>query len=205
MRHARRPLRLRPVDGSPPASRVREVCRPLQGQLQIPRLFLPRSVPSPRFCSTDFSRQSGIGWNALHGCTYSRWTRQYNKPILRLPPSGSSRQAARAGGWLGGHDHGKILTHDHPRAIANLDHTIPVHDLEQMAPYLVACGWSVMRRGDVICRQFEPSASQGQTSGFPLRLDLQGLGETDAGIRVAGVCRRGPLSPHPPPALETRL
>lgn len=85
-----------------------------------------------------FGRQAGFGLNALHAYIYGRWTPTYIKTLLRLPPPNSSPRASRAGRWLADHYHGKVLTHDHARAVVNLDHKIPLQDLEQIVPYPVA-------------------------------------------------------------------
>ncbi len=85
-----------------------------------------------------FLRESGFSINALHAYVYGRWTKKYIKTLLRLPPPDSSRNASRAAGWLSDHYHGKVLTHEHARAIVQLDHKIVRRDTEQIVPYPVA-------------------------------------------------------------------
>src|SRR5712691_6999451 len=58
MEHACRPHRLRSVDGPPSALRVSQMCRALPRQLQIARIFLPRSVPLSCVRAVDLSRES---------------------------------------------------------------------------------------------------------------------------------------------------
>jgi ferredoxin len=107
--------------------------------LSVPLLFWlcgerGRLRPSTR----EFLRQSGFGLNALHGYVYLRWIRVYIRTLLRLPDPRGSQPAARAAGWLAQHYHGKVLTHEHARAIVTVNRDIPVQDLEQIVPFPVA-------------------------------------------------------------------
>jgi len=80
-------------------------------------------------------REGGIGFNALHGYVYGRWTNQYVHALIhhispRLKPSG--------GKWLADHYHGKVLTHEQAEAIIANQKDIPRRDLEQIIPYPLA-------------------------------------------------------------------
>lgn len=71
----------------------------------------------------------------LNGYVFARWTNQYQKVFMnhiapRLGPSGRK--------WVSDHHHFKVLTHEHAKAIINLDHDIPQRDLEQIIPYPMA-------------------------------------------------------------------
>jgi len=87
--------------------------------------LLMRSTPA-------FFRAAG-GWGArLHAYIYGRWTRQYVDVLLNKMPSGGGGKGAA---WLAERYHGKVLTHDHAKAIVNLDQPIEERDLEQIVPY----------------------------------------------------------------------
>ena len=76
-----------------------------------------------------------LNFKALHQYIYGRWTNQYIKYYLGwLFRHMNPRRAKR----LMDHYHGKVLTHDHAEAIVNLDHDIPLRDLEQIVPYATA-------------------------------------------------------------------
>jgi len=81
-----------------------------------------------------FLKESGWGWNALHGYIYGRWTRQYIR--LLLNPPGQPKPGML--NWLSNHYHAKVLTHEHAQAIVSNDRNIPLQDLEQIIPYPVA-------------------------------------------------------------------
>jgi len=73
--------------------------------------------------------------SALHGYIYVRWRNQYiylaiNYAIPRLGPFGKR--------WFSDRYHGKVLTHEHARAIITIDQEIPLRDLEQIIPYPIA-------------------------------------------------------------------
>ncbi len=86
----------------------------------------------------EFLRQSGFGLSALHGYVYLRWIRPYIATLLRLPDPRTSPPAAWGARWLAQHYHGKVLTHEHARAIVTLNREIPLQDLEQVVPYPAA-------------------------------------------------------------------
>jgi Pyruvate/2-oxoacid:ferredoxin oxidoreductase delta subunit len=69
----------------------------------------------------------------LHGYVYARWTNQYIRTLIGL-----GRPSPRMGKRLSDHYHGKVLTHDHARAIVTNDRDIPLRDLEQIVPYPLA-------------------------------------------------------------------
>jgi ferredoxin len=81
-----------------------------------------------------FLKESGWGWNALHGYIYARWTRQYIRLLLNPPAPPKPGMV----NWLADHYHGKVLTHEHAQAIVSNDRNIPLQDLEQIIPYPVA-------------------------------------------------------------------
>jgi ferredoxin len=81
-----------------------------------------------------FLKESGWGWNALHGYIYARWTRQYIRLLLNPP----ARPKPGMLNWMADHYHGKVLTHEHAQAIVSNDRNIPLQDLEQIIPYPVA-------------------------------------------------------------------
>lgn len=73
--------------------------------------------------------------SALHGYIYGRWINLYIKTLIlrvfpRLGPKGKK--------WLSDRYHGKVLTHEHARAIITINQTIPLQDLEQIIPYPMA-------------------------------------------------------------------
>jgi len=81
-----------------------------------------------------FFKESGWGWNALHGYIYGRFTRQYIRLLLNPPAQPKPGML----NWLSNHYHGKVLTHEHAQAIVSNDRNIPLQDLEQIIPYPVA-------------------------------------------------------------------
>jgi len=110
----------------------------------------------------DFLRQSGFGLRALHGYVYGRWSRQYVRTLFSLTPSGPPSKGER---WLADHYHGKVLTHDHARAIVQIDKSIPLQDLEQIVPFPVARNIILQAPADIVafecvCRQNRPSHCQ---------------------------------------------
>jgi Pyruvate/2-oxoacid:ferredoxin oxidoreductase delta subunit len=72
--------------------------------------------------------------DALHGYVYARFPKPYVRLLLtqknKVTHDGVENLAARY--------HGKVLTHDHARAIVQLNRDIPLRDLEQIVPYSVA-------------------------------------------------------------------
>lgn len=70
----------------------------------------------------------------LHFYLYARWTKQY----LLFAAAIVTRLGRPCKRWLARHYHGKVLTHEHARAILVVDRPIPLRDLEQIIPYPVA-------------------------------------------------------------------
>lgn len=85
-----------------------------------------------------YFREAGFGLSALHGYVYGRWTQRYVNFLLNSPPPRSQERAEKMARWLADHYHGKVLTHEHARAIVTLDRKIPLQDLDQIVPYPVA-------------------------------------------------------------------
>ncbi len=83
-------------------------------------------------------RESGFRLSTLHGYIYGRWTSQYIRTLLSLPPPNSSPRAARAGRWLADRYHAKVLTTEHACAIVACDKKVPLRDLEQIVPFPMA-------------------------------------------------------------------
>jgi len=83
-----------------------------------------------RLSTWRFFRAGG----GLHGYIYGRWTQQYANVLLNqlsnAPTSGTK--------WLSERYHGKVLTHEHAKAIVTLNQPIARRDLEQIIPYPVA-------------------------------------------------------------------
>jgi len=80
-------------------------------------------------------REAGFGLNSLHAYVYGRWTNQYIHTLIytvfpHLRESGKTR--------LSDSYHGKVLTHEHARAIITLNKEIPLRDLDQVIPYPLA-------------------------------------------------------------------
>ena len=73
--------------------------------------------------------------SALHGYIYVRWRNPYiylaiHYAIPRLGPFGKR--------WWSNRYHGKVLTHEHAKAMITVDYEIPLRDLEQIIPYSTA-------------------------------------------------------------------
>lgn len=71
-------------------------------------------------------------FNALHAYVYGRWTKQYvsvlrERILPRLSPQGKKK--------LSDGYHGKVLTHEHAKAIISIKQNISRRDLEQIIPY----------------------------------------------------------------------
>jgi len=76
-----------------------------------------------------------LNLNALHAYLYGRWTNQYiNLLVNHITP----RLGPRGRKWLADRYHGKVLTHEHAKAIITLEKDIPLCDLEQIIPYPLA-------------------------------------------------------------------
>jgi NAD-dependent dihydropyrimidine dehydrogenase PreA subunit len=109
-----------------------------------------------------FLRENGFGLRALHGYIYARWPRQYVKFMLRLGTHGLPSPAKL---WFASHHHAKVLSHDHARAIVNLDHDIDARNQEQIIPYPLARDIILKSPPDVVafdcpCRLNRPSHCQ---------------------------------------------
>lgn len=85
-----------------------------------------------------FFRASGVRslftLQALHFYTYARWTRHY----LLTAAWFVTRTGPRAKQAFANRYHGKVLTHDHARAIIDVQASIPLQDLERIIPYPTA-------------------------------------------------------------------
>jgi ferredoxin len=91
--------------------------------------------PSTRSLLGGLGLRNVLNLKVLHAYVYFRWTRQYISIALnRLLPLSSERQRQA---WSDSY-HGKVLTHDHARAIVTIKRTIPLRDLEQVIPYPTA-------------------------------------------------------------------
>ncbi len=75
-----------------------------------------------------------LNLKAFHAYFYGRWTNRYIKFVLR----GLHKLGDRGRGQSSDDYHSKVLTHDHAEAIINLDHDIPLTDLEQIVPFKTA-------------------------------------------------------------------
>ncbi|MFC1551818.1 ATP-binding protein [Candidatus Latescibacterota bacterium] len=79
--------------------------------------------------------RNNLNFSTIHAYLYGRWIKQYIKILLkyivpRLKPNGKQK--------LADHYHGKVLTHEHAKAIININRKIPLRDLEQIIPYKTA-------------------------------------------------------------------
>ncbi len=79
-------------------------------------------------------REGGLNLNTLHGYIYARWTNSYVRTLIRW----ARPDAQGANKWLADHYHGKVLSHDHAKALIGLDHDLAPRDLEQIIPYPTA-------------------------------------------------------------------
>lgn len=98
---------------------------------------------------------------AIHGYVYARFPKPYVK-LLLTPKNKVTREGVEN---LAAHYHGKILTHDHARAIVTLNRDIPLRDLEQIVPYPVARNLVLHGPPDIAayecpCRHARPSHCQ---------------------------------------------
>lgn len=87
-----------------------------------------------RKSTREFFREGGLRLQTLHGYIYSRWTKQYIKVLFNLPPTKSNAGE----NWLAMHYHGKVLTHEHARAIVCLNQPVERRGLDQIVPYPIA-------------------------------------------------------------------
>ncbi len=76
-----------------------------------------------------------LNLNALHAYVYGRWTNQYINVLVNYV---TPRLGSRGKIWLADRYHGKVLTHEHAKAIVTLERDIPLQDLEQIVPYPLA-------------------------------------------------------------------
>ena len=98
---------------------------------------------------------------SLHGYVYGRWTRQYVDVLLNRLPSGE-----KGGRWLAERYHGKVLMHEHARAIVEINRDIPLRDLEQVVPYPTARNLVLKGPPDVVayeCPCRHARAGEGET------------------------------------------
>jgi ferredoxin len=91
--------------------------------------------PSTGTIARSAGRGFGATLRAIHGYVYARWPRFYIGTFIRylfrwLTPKGKQ--------WLADHYHGKVLAHEHARAILEVQKEIPLQDLEQIIPYATA-------------------------------------------------------------------
>jgi Pyruvate/2-oxoacid:ferredoxin oxidoreductase delta subunit len=90
--------------------------------------------PSTRSMLHAGGARNVLSRSALHAYIFARWPNRYVKFLLwGLGHSPKSGRECLSDVW-----HSKVLTHDHAEAIINLDHDIPLTDLEQIVPYKVA-------------------------------------------------------------------
>lgn len=94
-----------------------------------------------RSSTRKFIREGG-GWHRIlnidvivFGYVYARWTNQFQRLLIKYI---APRLGPRGKKWFSDHQHHKVLTHEHAKAIINLDHDIPLRDLEQIIPYPMA-------------------------------------------------------------------
>ncbi len=86
-----------------------------------------------------FMREAGFGrilnLSVLHSYFYGRWTNQYiNLLVNHITPN----IGVRGRRWIANRYHGKVLTHEHARAIVTLNEDIPLQTLERIIPYSMA-------------------------------------------------------------------
>ena len=76
-----------------------------------------------------------LNLRAPHGYVYARWPKQcfrvFFYHIFR-------KMGPRAKRWFANGYHGKVLTHEHARAMLTVNREIPLRDLEQVIPYPMA-------------------------------------------------------------------
>lgn len=65
---------------------------------------------------------------------YMRWMKQYVKILINLLPRSNERSRK----IFYDKYHGKVITHEHARAVITLNKNIPLRDLEQVIPYPTA-------------------------------------------------------------------
>ncbi len=87
----------------------------------------------------NFMKEAGLrrilNLSVLHSYFYGRWTNQYiNLLVNHITPNIGDRGRR----WLANRYHGKVLTHEHARAIVTLEEDIHLHSLEKIIPYPIA-------------------------------------------------------------------
>jgi len=107
-----------------------------------------------------FFREGGLHLSTLHGYIYGRWTPQYIKALFGS--TAGAPKATKGEYWLSDHYHGKVLTHDHARAIVCLNKSITKRDLDQVVPYPIARDLVLNAPPDIViyecvCRNSRPS------------------------------------------------
>jgi len=114
--------------------------------------------PSTRELMREQGLKNMLNLKALDSYVYMRWVKQYVKILLRALPFSSERGRNKL------HDkyHGKVITHDHARAIITLNKSIPLRDLEQVIPYPTARDLVLTGPPDVVvtecsCRHARPN------------------------------------------------
>ncbi len=94
-------------------------------------------LPSTRaaISGTGGAEKRAFNLQTIHGYIYGRWADEYiGFCIHTLLP----RMSPKFGQWWADHYHGKVLTTEQARCIVQLDHDIPLTDLEQVIPYPTA-------------------------------------------------------------------
>lgn len=113
-----------------------------------------------------FMKAAGIkrilNFSALNAYVYGRWSQKYLKILgdFIFPHFGK-----RVRTWWINRYHGKVLTLDQAKQIINLDHNIPLQDLEQIIPYktarnIVMEGNPELAVYDCICRSRKEDACE---------------------------------------------
>jgi ferredoxin len=104
--------------------------------------------------------------SALHGWVYGKWTWQYIWALsnIRMRYAGASGREK----WAE-HYHSKVLTLDQATSIIDLDHDIPLRDLEQVMPYERAREFLVNSPAEIVlyecgCRRAAGKARECQPS-----------------------------------------
>ena len=103
-----------------------------------------------------------LNLRSLHMYVYGRWTNQY---IDVLKNSIYPRLGERGKKWWRDRYHAKILTHEHAKAIIEINQDIPLHDLEQIIPYSTARNLILSGPPDVVayecaCRHTQDTPCQ---------------------------------------------
>jgi ferredoxin len=87
-------------------------------------------------------RERGV-WSLIrpqtwHFYVYGCWPRQYIGTLVRFVFGLLAVLGERCRRWMANRYHGKVLTHEHARAIVTVDRTIPLRDLDRVIPYEAA-------------------------------------------------------------------